>query len=58
LVHPWKRTNAKRSAQRKDYPPRRSNLNMQGQDHGRLAGAGGHDRGSGVMTEISDQPPA
>jgi hypothetical protein len=31
LVDPWKHTNAKRSAQRKDYPPRRSSHNVERQ---------------------------
>ena len=31
LVDPWKHTNAKRSAQRKDYRPRRSSHNVEGQ---------------------------
>jgi hypothetical protein len=37
-----------RQGDRPDGPPN---------DHGRLAGAGGHDRGSGVTTGIGDRPP-
>jgi hypothetical protein len=32
LVDPWKHTNAKRSAQRKDYRPRLSSRNVEGQE--------------------------
>jgi hypothetical protein len=66
LVDPWKHTNAKRSAQRKDYRSRRLSHNVERQgdppngppnDHERLAGADSHDRGRDMenpVTEIRD----
>jgi hypothetical protein len=65
LVQPWKHTNAKRSAQRKDYRPRRLSHMVERQgdppdgppnDHGRLAGSLDRHWGVGntVTAEIGD----